>query len=253
MNICRILAAVTVLIELSASAIAQSNSSQNPQEQASASVASVNASPIVPGTPLHKVIPKYPKEARKAKLEGEVEVRATVEPSGDVNGVLIISGNPKLAAEAADAVRTWKFGPYSQSGKPVWVVQNIRFSFAHGKKEAELEPLPPATLADVVTQTSASAGVFRVGGGVSAPKVIFSPDPEYSEEAREEKYQGSCVLGMIVTPEGKPRDIHIVRTLGKGLDEKAIEAVRQWKFEPAMRDGKPVAVLINVVVTFRLR
>jgi len=95
-------------------------------------------------------------------------------------------------------------------------------------------------------------GVFRVGGGVSAPRPIFTPDPEYSEEARKAKYQGTCVLWMIVGPDGKPRDIKVARTLGLGLDEKAIEAVKQWKFEPAMKDGQPVAVQINVEVSFRL-
>ena len=95
-------------------------------------------------------------------------------------------------------------------------------------------------------------GVFRVGGGVSAPKVTYQPDPEYSEEARKAKYQGVCVLSLIVGPDGKPRDVKVARSLGLGLDEKAIEAVNQWKFEPAQKDGKPVAVAINVEVTFRL-
>ncbi|HZQ24255.1 MAG TPA: energy transducer TonB [Terriglobales bacterium] len=95
-------------------------------------------------------------------------------------------------------------------------------------------------------------GVFRVGGGVSAPRPVFTPDPEYSEEARKAKYQGTCVLWLIVGPDGHPRDIRVARTLGLGLDEKAIEAVKQWKFEPAMKDGKPVAVQINVEVSFRL-
>jgi len=95
-------------------------------------------------------------------------------------------------------------------------------------------------------------GVFRVGGGVSAPRSVFAPDPEYSEEARKAKYQGTCVLWLIVGPDGHPRDIKVTRSLGLGLDEKAIEAVKQWKFEPAMKDGKPVAVQINVEVSFRL-
>ncbi len=95
-------------------------------------------------------------------------------------------------------------------------------------------------------------GIFRVGGGVSAPRALFAPDPEYSEEARKAKYQGVVVLWLIVGPDGRPRDMKIVRSLGMGLDQKAIEAVRQWKFEPAMKDGKPVAVQINVEVNFRL-
>jgi periplasmic protein TonB len=95
-------------------------------------------------------------------------------------------------------------------------------------------------------------GAFRVGGGVSAPKAIYAPDPEYSEEARKAKYQGVCVLWLIVGSDGRPHDIRPARTLGLGLDEKAIEAVKNWRFEPAMKDGKPVAVMINVEVSFRL-
>jgi len=95
-------------------------------------------------------------------------------------------------------------------------------------------------------------GVFRVGGGVSAPKAIYAPDPEYSEEARKVKHQGVVVLWLVVGPDGRARDIRVARTLGLGLDEKAMEAVKNWRFEPAMKDGKPVAVQINVEVTFRL-
>jgi protein TonB len=95
-------------------------------------------------------------------------------------------------------------------------------------------------------------GAFRVGGGVSAPKAIYAPDPEYSEEARKAKFQGTCVLWLIVGPDGRPRDIRVQRTLGLGLDEKAIEAVKTWRFDPALKDGKPVAVQINVEVSFRL-
>ena len=95
-------------------------------------------------------------------------------------------------------------------------------------------------------------GVFRIGGGVSAPKPIFTPDPEYSEEARKAKYQGTCILWLVVGRDGRTRDIKVARSLGLGLDEKAIEAVKQWKFEPAMKDGRAVAVRIDVEVTFRL-
>ncbi len=95
-------------------------------------------------------------------------------------------------------------------------------------------------------------GVFRVGGGVSAPRAIDTPDPEYSEEARKTKYQGTVVLWLIVDPSGHPKDIRTSRSLGMGLDQKAIEAVKRWKFEPAMKDGRPVAVQINVEVNFHL-
>jgi len=95
-------------------------------------------------------------------------------------------------------------------------------------------------------------GPYRVGGGVSAPRVLYSPDPEYSEEARKAKYQGTVVLWVVVGADGRPKDVQISRSLGMGLDEKAVEAVRSWKFEPARKDGQPVAVQINIEVSFRL-
>ena len=95
-------------------------------------------------------------------------------------------------------------------------------------------------------------GAYRVGGGVSAPRPIYAPDPEYSEEARKAKFQGIVVLWMIVTPDGRTHDVRVARTAGMGLDEKAIEAVRTWRFEPARKDGQPVAVQISVEVSFRL-
>jgi TonB family protein len=95
-------------------------------------------------------------------------------------------------------------------------------------------------------------GAFHVGNGVSAPRALETPDPEYSEEARKAKYQGSVTLALIVGPDGKPRDIRVLHALGMGLDQKAIEAVNRWRFEPATKDGRPVAVLINVEVNFRL-
>jgi protein TonB len=95
-------------------------------------------------------------------------------------------------------------------------------------------------------------GPYRVGGGVSAPKPIFTPDPEYSEEARKAKYQGVVVLWLVVGSDGHPREIKIARPLGMGLDEKAVEAVRTWRFEPARKDGQAVSVVMNVEVSFRL-
>jgi TonB family protein len=95
-------------------------------------------------------------------------------------------------------------------------------------------------------------GVFKVGGGISAPQAVSTPDPEYTEEARRAKSQGTCILWLIVDAEGHPRDIRVVRGLGFGLDAKAIEAVRQWRFQPALKDGKPVNVQISVEVGFKL-
>ena len=95
-------------------------------------------------------------------------------------------------------------------------------------------------------------GVFRVGGGVSAPELVFKVDPEYSEQARKSKYQGTVVLNLIVQKDGSVRDIRVMTPLGMGLDEKAIEAVRQWRFRPGQKGGAPVDVSAVIEVTFRL-
>jgi len=95
-------------------------------------------------------------------------------------------------------------------------------------------------------------GVYKVGGGISAPQATSAPDPDYTEEARRAKKQGTCVLWLIVDAAGRPRDIKVVRGLGLGLDAKALEAVRQWRFQPALKDGKPVDVQISVEVEFHL-
>lgn len=95
-------------------------------------------------------------------------------------------------------------------------------------------------------------GAFRVGGGVSAPSVLFKVEPEYSEEARKAKFQGTVVLSIIVDPTGKARDIRVIRPLGLGLDEKAMEAVMKWRFKPGLKDGAAVPVQATVEVNFRL-
>ncbi len=95
-------------------------------------------------------------------------------------------------------------------------------------------------------------GVYHVGGGVSAPRPIYDPDPEYSDEARKAKFQGTVLLVAVIGSDGRPRDLHVVRSLGMGLDQKALNAVQKWRFAPAMKDNRPVSVQISIEVAFRL-
>jgi TonB family protein len=95
-------------------------------------------------------------------------------------------------------------------------------------------------------------GVYRAGNGVSKPELLKKVEPEYSEEARKAKYQGVVTLYIVVDTNGNAVSPRVMKSLGLGLDEKAIEAVKQWKFKPGYKDGKPVAVAATVEVNFRL-
>jgi TonB family protein len=112
-------------------------------------------------------------------------------------------------------------------------------------------PSEPATPAPVAL-SPLPPGVFRIGGGVSAPVPIFRPEPEYSDEARRAKWQGAVLLQVTVDDNGVPQNIQVARSLGMGLDQKAIEAVQKWRFKPGLKDGQPVSVAAVIEVNFRL-
>lgn len=95
-------------------------------------------------------------------------------------------------------------------------------------------------------------GLFHVGNGVSAPTPIYTPQPEFSEEARKAKYQGVVVLSGIIGVDGRVHNPRVVRSLGMGLDEKALAAVKLWKFDPGKKDGRPVAVEMGLEISFNL-
>jgi len=96
-------------------------------------------------------------------------------------------------------------------------------------------------------------GTYPAGQkGVSVPEVIYSPEPSFSDEARKAKFQGVVLLMLVVGKDGHPYNIRVRQSLGMGLDEKAIEAVKNWRFHPATLNGQPVATQIGVQVDFHL-
>jgi len=100
---------------------------------------------------------------------------------------------------------------------------------------------------------SAGDGAYTAGvGGVSNPVPLVTPEAEFSDEARRQKFQGVCMISLIVDTHGNPQNPRVVQPLGMGLDEKALEAVKLYRFKPATKDGKPVNARIWVAVNFRL-
>jgi TonB family protein len=94
--------------------------------------------------------------------------------------------------------------------------------------------------------------VYKVGGGISSPTLVHKVEPEYSDEARAALYQGTVVLAVTIDTDGTAQDMRVIRGLGLGLDEKALQAISQWKFKPGAKDGQPVPVMATIEVNFRL-
>jgi TonB family protein len=133
----------------------------------------------------------------------------------------------------------------------------IQFNVKEGPKGAASKPretpvaesAPPAQSAP---QEYGGVPVRKIGGGVTTPELIYHVEPEFSAEARKAKFEGIVLVNLIVDAKGKPQDVHVVRGAGMGLDEKALKAVKQYKFKPAMEGGKPVPVGLNVEINFKI-
>jgi len=132
------------------------------------------------------------------------------------------------------------YPPLPATCKDKWI--EIRFYFEYNRELSDQRP----ACAEI------ASGVYRVGGPVQAPRGLYLPDPEYSEEARKSKRQGIAVLSLTVGVDGQTTDLCIRDAAGSGLDEQALKAVKLWKFEPATKDGLPVPVRISVETAFNL-
>jgi TonB family protein len=95
--------------------------------------------------------------------------------------------------------------------------------------------------------------VYKIGGDVLAPRVLYKVEPQYSKEASRDKIQGVVILGVVIDTDGLAKDIQVKKHLDTGLDQKAVEAVSQWRFQPATKNGGPVPVQATIEVNFRLK
>lgn len=101
-------------------------------------------------------------------------------------------------------------------------------------------------------QPCSTSPLSRIGGDVSSPIVLFHVDPQFSEQARAAKFGGVVLVNLTLDICGRPQNVHVLRGVGMGLDESAVNAVKQYMFKPAMEDGKPVPVQLNVEVNFQI-
>jgi TonB family protein len=96
-------------------------------------------------------------------------------------------------------------------------------------------------------------GPYRPGSGIEPPRLLREVKADYTEDARQRSISGEVVLEIVVRRDGSVGDVRILRGLGGGLNDRAVQAVRQWRFAPATRLGSPVDVIVEVGVEFRLR
>jgi len=182
---------------------------------------------------LTRVNPVYPPEAKKAGIQGIVVLRATIEKDGSVSKLKVLSGEPILATAALEAVQKWRYAPGEKA-----VITDVAINF---------------TLAeDSGPAGGVRGGVYSVGNGVSAPIPIYKPDPPYTKEAKAAKLEGTVTLWIIVGVEGAVADVRVTKPFDKGLTENAVETIKTWKFQPAMKSGKPVPCRVMVEVSFKL-
>ncbi len=113
-------------------------------------------------------------------------------------------------------------------------------------------PAPAPAQKEPAYGESSGGGVYRPTGGATNPVAIYKTEPQYSDEALKAKWGGTVLLSLVVDESGKPVQIKVVKPLGLGLDEKAIQAVAQWRFKPSMKNGKPVPAAAQIAITFHL-
>ena len=178
-----------------------------------------------------------PDDASCAAGGGGATIEAKIAKQGQSAELNVLEQHGEVAAKAAtEAMARWRFQPGRMNGAPRESVGTFLLECRSGGPEDMDDAGPPA----------------KVGNGVSAPVVVYKIEPEYSDLARKAKLQGSVTVALRVNPSGRATRMCIAQPLGMGLDEKAMEAINQWRFRPGMKDGKAVTVPATVQVQFRL-
>lgn len=188
---------------------------------------------VMAGQIVTKVNPTYPEQARKARIQGAVVLNAIISKTGDVIDLQVASGPKELMKSAVEAVQQWKYKPYLLNGQPTEVTTTITVNYSLGDG--------PSAVAPCTTQNS----------GCTMPVLLLGPAPEYPSEARGAKAPGEVIVRLTVDEKGNPQDVAVLSPADHGFDEKAVEAVRRYKFQPATRYGLPTIAELKVAVDFR--
>ena len=211
-----------------------------------------------------KVDPVYPPLARQARVEGQVILQLQISKSGDIEDIRLVSGHPMLAPAAIEAVRKWKYKPFLLNGEPVPVETKVTVSFtladkppAEGVAGDAPGGVPAGQPGSVIstpapdTPKIATPQRVRVSAGVAQKLVKSRVTPAYPAEARDQRIQGVVLLNITIDKEGNVYKVDLVSGPAQ-LAPAAMEAVKQWKYQPYLLNGTPVEVESQVQVNFTL-
>lgn len=213
---------------------------------------------VKPPKLVREVKPVYPEAARKAGIEGVVILEATTDTYGRVASVKILRGDPLLGQAAVEALEQWVYEPMVINGKPKPVVFTVTMRFTlDGKNKPEVSGVAGGVeLKDGGGKAKMlekfAAGAVKAEGAIEPPKLIKETMPVYPEAARLARVQGVVILSVRADEAGKVIDAMVLRSIPL-LDQAAIDAVKQWVYEPMIKDGKPVSVVFTVTVRFQLK
>jgi len=198
-------------------------------------------------------------------MEYAERARNVAKSGGELGKVMTWMGQIREKQEGgaadAEALYTGALSQEAPNSAEAALTQEIYARFLRGQQrtgEAEvMETRAAATRKALVGSATArfmigQGQTYRVGNGVTAPKLLSKVEPAYSDEARAEKIAGTVLLQIVIEPDGTASNIQLIKSMGFGLDEKAVEAINQWRFQPGTKDGVPVPVQAQIEVNFKL-
>ena len=239
LEVCGLLLLASILQTTSAPLLQTNTTAPEPEEAET----KVNGCPIRAVKRTVETKPSYTEEARLAGVEGTVVVYAEIAKNGSPENLRVLrSLGYGLDQEAVRAVQQWQFERHLQNGEVSRVATYVPVRFRLDRQVYGVQQ--PATVDNEIFQVAE--------GGITAPRIISRVEPTYTEEARRAKVGGTIILFMEITSSGTVENVVVLHGLEKGLDESAVRAIKQWKFAPATKDGRPVAVIMTVEMNFSM-
>jgi TonB family protein len=192
---------------------------------------------------IKKVDPVYPEIARTAGVEGLVIVQARIDISGKVKDVMVLRSIPLLDQAAIDAVSQWVYEPMIIKGKPMEAVftVTVRFALEDNEKKAALKKT-----------SELEKGAVRATGEINPPRLVKKVEPIYPEEARKAGIEGIVILETMTDEKGNIARVKVLKSIPE-LDQAAMDALKQWKYEPTIIDGKATPIVFTVTIRFKLK